>query len=123
MKKTAAESHRILEEVYGEYALSARTCQKWFTRFKSGEFDLEDHERPGQPKKFKDDELETLLDKDSCKTQGELAESLGVSRTTISKRLKAMGMVQKPCTSAAEQSVNVKRKKKECQQQQQQDSG
>ena len=29
MKKTAAESHRILVEVYGEHALVERMCQKW----------------------------------------------------------------------------------------------
>ena len=34
MKKTAAKSHRILVEVYGEHALAERTCQKWFARFK-----------------------------------------------------------------------------------------
>ena len=50
MKKTAAESHRILVEVYGEHALAERTCQKWFARFKSGDFGLKDEERPGQPK-------------------------------------------------------------------------
>ena len=47
MKKTAAESHRILVEVYSEHALAERTCQKWFARFKSGDFGLEDEERPG----------------------------------------------------------------------------
>ena len=50
MKKTAAESHRILVEVYCEHALAERTCQKWFARFKSGYFVLEDEERPRQPK-------------------------------------------------------------------------
>ena len=30
MKKTAAESHRILVEVCGEHALADGTCQKWF---------------------------------------------------------------------------------------------
>ena len=49
MKKTAAESHRILVEVYGKHALAERTCQKWFAQFKSGDFGLEDEERPGQP--------------------------------------------------------------------------
>ena len=53
MKKTAAESHRILVEVYGEHALAERTCQKWFARFNSGDFGLEDEERPGQPKSLK----------------------------------------------------------------------
>ena len=30
MKKSAADSHRILVEVYGEHALAERMCQKWF---------------------------------------------------------------------------------------------
>ena len=50
MKKTAAESHHILVEVYVKYALAERMCQKWFARFKSGDFGLEDEECPGQPK-------------------------------------------------------------------------
>ena len=54
MKKNAAKSHRILVEVNGKYALADRTCQKWFSRFKSGDFVLEDEERPGQPKQFED---------------------------------------------------------------------
>ena len=52
MKKTAADCHRILVEVYGEHALAKRTCQKSFAQFKSSDFGLEDKERPGQPKKF-----------------------------------------------------------------------
>ena len=66
MKRTAAESHRILVEVYGKHALAEQTCQKSFARFKSGDFGLEDEERPGQPKKFEDEELQALLDEDCC---------------------------------------------------------
>ena len=66
MKKTAAESHRILVEVYDEHALAERTCQKWFSRFKSGDFGLEDEELSGQPKKFEDEELKALLNDDCC---------------------------------------------------------
>ena len=95
MKKTAPESHRILVEVYGEHALAERTCQKWFARFQSDDFGLEDEERPGQPKKIEDEELEALLDEDCCPTQEELAESLGVTQATISKSLKAAGYIQK----------------------------
>ena len=95
MKKTVAESHRILVEVYGEYALAERTCQKWFARFKSGDFGLEHEERPGQPKKFEDEELEALLDEDCCQTQEDLAESSGVTQAAISKRFKAAGYIQK----------------------------
>ena len=79
---------------YIGFALAERTCQKWFARLKSGDFGLEDEERPGQPKKFEDEELETLLDEDCCQTQEELAESLGVTQAAISKRLKAAGYIQ-----------------------------
>ena len=95
MKKTAAESHRILVEVYGEHALAERMCQKWFVWFKSGDFGLEDEERPGQPKKFEDEQMEALLDKVCCQIQEELGESLGVTQAAISKRLKAVGYIQK----------------------------
>ena len=95
MKKTAAESYRNLVEVYGEHALAERTCQKWFARFKSGDFGLEDEERPGQPKKFENEEPEALLDEDCCQTQEELAESLGVTQAAISKRFKTARYVQK----------------------------
>jgi histone-lysine N-methyltransferase SETMAR len=94
-KKSAAETHRLLEEIYGEHAPSNTTCKDWFKRFNDGDFSTEDKEHGKPPKKFEDVELETLLSEDCCQTQSELATSLGVDRSTVSKRLKAMGMVQK----------------------------
>ena len=101
MKKTAAERHPILVEVYIEHALAELTCQKWFARFKSADFGLEEEKRPEQLKKFEDEELEALLDEDCCQTQEELAESLGVTQAAISKRLKAAGYIQKHIRNAA----------------------
>ena len=75
--------------------VNMRTCQEWFARFKSGDFGLEDEERPRQPKKFEDEELEALLDEDYCQTQEELAESLEVTQAVISIRLKAAGYIHK----------------------------
>ena len=42
MKKSAAEAHRMLSNIYGEAAISERTCHEWFQRFKNGDFDVED---------------------------------------------------------------------------------
>ncbi|XP_018404587.1 PREDICTED: tyrosine-protein kinase receptor torso-like [Cyphomyrmex costatus] len=70
------------------------TCEYWFRRYKKGNFDTEDKERPGQSKKFEDKEVEALLDEDPSQTQ-ELAKSLNVDRSTIFRRLKAIGMIQK----------------------------
>ena len=73
------------------YEMFMEIMQRWFRRFKSGDFEVSDKDRPGQPKKFDDRELEALLDEDPCQTQSQLAESLGVGRQTIGDRLKAMG--------------------------------
>ena len=62
--KTAAESHCILVNVYGEHALSGTTCRDWFRRFKSGDFDLSNKDRGKSLKKFEDAELQALLDED-----------------------------------------------------------
>ena len=45
-------------EANGEHAPSEPSCREWFRKFKSGDFSVEDIERPGQPKKFEDEELE-----------------------------------------------------------------
>ena len=95
LKKSAAEAHRMVLEAYGDYTPSISSCEKWFQKFKSGDFSTEDKERPGQPKKFEDAELEALLHEDSSQTQEELAKSLGVTQAAISIRLKALGFVQK----------------------------
>jgi len=42
LKKTAAESHRMLVEAYRELALSETTCKEWFWRFKFDDFDTND---------------------------------------------------------------------------------
>lgn len=94
LKKSAAESHRLLVECYGEHALSERQCLEWIRRFKSGDYDIRDKERPGQKRKFKDEELEKLLDEDPYRTQEDLATALNVSQQAVSRRLKALGMVQ-----------------------------
>jgi len=94
VKKSAVESHRLLVEAYGEAALSETMCHDWFRRFKSGDFDVEDKEHDGRPKLVEDAELEALLGEDLCQTQEELAESLRIAQSTISMRLKALGMIQ-----------------------------
>ncbi|KAG5309752.1 MOS1T transposase, partial [Pseudoatta argentina] len=71
------------------------TCRDWFRRFKNNDFQLEDKERSGAPKKFEDKELEQLLDEDPSQTLSELGKILQVDESTVSKRLKGLGMIQK----------------------------
>ena len=80
LKKSAAESHRMLEEAYGDNALSETTCRDWFRRFNDDNFDLSDMKRENRPRKIEDCQLQALLDKDDTQSQKMLAEQLDVSQ-------------------------------------------
>ncbi|UYV73155.1 hypothetical protein LAZ67_10001980 [Cordylochernes scorpioides] len=79
-KKSATEAHRMLEEVYGDHALSKWQCYRWFKKFQSGDFELDNEPRGKLPQKFEDAELQALLDEDSTQTQEKLAKQLQVSQ-------------------------------------------
>ena len=95
LKKTATETHRDLQQVYGDVSLSETMCRDWCRRFKNDDFDVDDRPREGRPKTFEDAELEAMLDEDPCQTQEKLASALGVTRQTISKRFHALRMIKK----------------------------
>jgi len=95
LKKSAAESYRMLVEVYGDNALSETTCRDWFRRFNDDNFDLSDKKRENRPRKIENCQLQTLLDEDDTQSQKMLAEQLGVSQAAISMQLHAIGKVQK----------------------------
>jgi len=94
-KKTAAESHRILIETYGDVAPSIKTCEYWFRRFKSGDFNVNDEVRSGQPQKMENADLQALLDENPAQSTSELARALNVDRTTVTKHLHDMGKICK----------------------------
>ena len=54
LKKTAAESHRMLVEAYGKHALGKTQCFEWFKKFKSSNFDVRNEDRGKPPKKLED---------------------------------------------------------------------
>jgi len=72
----AAVTHRFSSETYSESASSVKTCEYWFRRFKSDDFDFKEYQ--GSTKKYS--ELQALLDKNSTQTLEELAEALNVTR-------------------------------------------
>ena len=77
LKKTATEAHRMLSSIYGQAALSERTCHEWFQRFKGGDFDVENWNGGVEEQIFEDSKLEALIAEELCQTQEELAKSLG----------------------------------------------
>lgn len=85
----------MLVKAYGEHALGYSQCCIWFERFRSGDFDIQNEPRGRPSKKFDDQELEDLLEEDGSQTQKQLADQLGVDQSTISRRLRLLGKIQK----------------------------
>ena len=84
----------MLSSTYSKAALSEWTCREWFQHLKSGDFDVENRHGDEKGNIFEDFELEALFAEDLCQTRKELAESLRVTQQAISKRLKAIGIIQ-----------------------------
>ncbi|UYV72046.1 Transposase [Cordylochernes scorpioides] len=90
-KKSATEAHRMLEKVHGDHALSKSQCYRWFKKFQSGDFELDNEPHGKPPQKFEDAELQALLDEDSTQMQEKLAKQLQVSQAIKMATSKAEG--------------------------------
>ena len=49
LNKTAAETHRMLKEAFGEQALSQAGTSEWFKHFEDGRESVEDRKHSGWP--------------------------------------------------------------------------
>ena len=71
------------------------TAQKWFAKFKNGDFNLEDTPRSGRPSEFDENRLKALLKEDGRQTTCGLAEKMDCSAMKISNHLQSIGFTQK----------------------------
>ena len=94
-KKRNTQAAIAISSIYGENVVSVRTCQKWFTRFREGNFDLEDEQRPGRPQELETEGLPALLDEDLRLSTRELAAQLNVDHSTVLRRLHDMDKINK----------------------------
>ncbi|KAK2581561.1 hypothetical protein KPH14_005212 [Odynerus spinipes] len=72
---SATTAMNKLCEIYGP-GISVSQGQKWFQRFWSGNYSLEDEPRPGRLHVFDDDLLRTMVEQNPRITVEELAEQL-----------------------------------------------
>ena len=80
---------------YGEGALSKRTFERCFAKFRSGNENLEDEPHPRRPSELADEDLESLLKANPRITTREMAEELGCSHTAVESHLHKIGKVSK----------------------------
>ena len=74
--KNATETHKKICAVYGEGAVTDRTCQKWFSKFRAGGFSLDDAPRSGRPVEVDSDQIETGTENSQRCTTWETADML-----------------------------------------------
>jgi histone-lysine N-methyltransferase SETMAR len=67
-------------DVYGEGAVSDRTCRKWFSRMREGDVDLNDEPPTGLTSKVDDDQIRALTETDRHLTVPDTAAALNVSK-------------------------------------------
>ena len=58
--KNATEKQKKICAVYGESAVTDRTCQKWLVKFCAGDFSLDDAPWSGRPVEVDSNQIETL---------------------------------------------------------------
>ena len=64
-------------------SLDVRKCQRWFSKFKSGNFDISDSHRSGRPTTFDNDVLRAEVEANPCQTIEELSNTLNRPWSTV----------------------------------------
>ena len=62
--------------MYGESAVTDGMCQKWFAKFRAGDFSLDDAPWSGRPVEVDSDQIETLIENNQCHSTQETADTL-----------------------------------------------
>jgi transposase len=89
--RKATEATSNICSTMGKGAVSVRTAQHWFHRFKDSNFELDDLPHTGRPLQVDMDGLKQLIEEDPRLTTRCLAERLGCSHVTVETYLHELG--------------------------------
>ena len=93
--KNAPETQKNICAVYGEGAVSDRTCQKWFEKFRARDFLLDNAPWSSRPVEVDNDQIETLIENNQCYTMWEIADIFKISKSSIESHLYQFGYVNR----------------------------
>lgn len=91
----ASEAWREITSVYGDDAVSERTCRDWYAHFTEGREDTKDKPRSGRPSELDASKLLALVGDNPRQSTRELGEELGVSHMTVNRHLQELGFVNR----------------------------
>ena len=81
--------------MYGEGAVTAGTCQKWFAKFCAGDFSLDDAPRLRTPVEVDSDQIETLIENNQHYAMRVIADILEISKSSIENHLHQLDYVHR----------------------------
>ena len=67
--------------MYGDGAVTDGTCQKWFAKFRAGDFWLDDALQLDRSAEVDNDQIETFIENNQCSTMWEIADILKISKS------------------------------------------
>lgn len=76
-------------------SLDVRKCQRWFSKFRSGNLDVSDSYRSGRPTTLDNDILRANVEANKCQTIEEMSNTLNQPWSTIQEHLRQIGKVSK----------------------------
>lgn len=91
----AADVPKKIYRLYGDDALTERVCQKWFAKFRSGNFSMNDASRSGRSTEIESDDIKAIVDVNPTQTVREIATRLKISHTSVEKHLHKIGYVSR----------------------------
>ncbi|GFT07793.1 histone-lysine N-methyltransferase SETMAR [Trichonephila clavipes] len=94
-ESNASVACKNLSAVFGKYIVQVCTCQRWFSKFRSGGLSLQESNRSVRPSNIDNDVLRSMLENNSHLTSQEIAEKFGIHHTTVGDHIKSLGFVLK----------------------------
>ena len=91
--KNATEMQKKICVVYGEGAVTDRTCQRWSAKYRAIDFSLDDAPQSGRPVEVDSDQIETLIENNQRYTTQERADILKISKLSAENHLYQLGYV------------------------------
>ena len=89
------EMQKKICALYGEVAVTDRTCQKWFAKFRAADFSLDNAPQSGKSVEVDNNQIETLIENNQRFTTWEIADILKISKSSTENHLHQLGYVHR----------------------------
>jgi hypothetical protein len=94
-KSPVEDAYNNILIAYGKGSIGLNTCQKWYTKFHGGDFDISDKPKTGRKVQFDVERLIDIIRRNSHLSLNELQAMLGASSETIRRHLQMNGWMHK----------------------------